>query len=105
MLCEHALTLALSYQCVFLVTVWTFEWSPQSLQWSNRFDSAIMRQKLQLSSQADLDDQLARGYMWISWEAFLRYFKGLSVCKVPIRGVGSRDTGEHAGHWNLVVTM
>ena len=46
-----------------------------------------MLRRLELTSLSEMSEQLSKGFVWVTWAAFLRYFKGLSVCKVQIRGL------------------
>jgi hypothetical protein len=66
---------------------WTYDWSPRSTLWASKINGPFMRQKLGFSSPDDMDAGLRDGELWIQWEAFLKYFKALSVCKVQIRGI------------------
>lgn len=62
-----------------------YEWSPNSTSWLTK-DARTMRVALGLASGQSLDKLLDQGEMWITFDAFLRYFGELAVSKVQIVG-------------------
>lgn len=63
-----------------------YEWSPSHPSWLST-EAEQLRQGLPFKEA--MEELLRDGEMWITWEAFLRYFATLAICKVQLVGDGN----------------
>jgi len=74
---------------------WVYDWSPHSTKWS-RLDGELLRRKL---GQYNIAEKLQEGELWIPFDAFVRYFSGLTICKVQIRGLNDPPDPAFVKHY------
>ena len=55
--------------------------------WTSKRDGEFVRRQLRYKSLEAMYKDHDQGLVWITWDAFLRYFREVSICKVQIRGV------------------